>query len=230
MRKLILALLLLLPVCCFAQDIIVKKNGLNVVCRVIDINTSEVTYKKWTDLKGANYIMNISDISKINYADGRTMVFSDNTENEYAPGLQSEGQSQVSDNVLLSINQDIYENWKPTYKRLKRTAWIGGGIIICAGIATAALLASSNGEGISDSPYAFIAGGSVAVGAIWIGSFLYGASRYKNSHLNQMAQASPLWQKELRFNDGTSFSYGVDAVCDNLCKDRTFGFGLRYNF
>ncbi len=213
----------LLSVCCFAQDVIVKKNGSTVVCRVVNVNSSEVVYKKWSDLKGVNYVMNASDVSTINYSDGRTETLSISAKNEYAPGLQNNGQAHVSDNALLMMNSEM-SGYQAKYKRLKRTAWIGGGILVGLGIGAIFIL----GEDSVDNLNAHVGGGLIAAGVVWTGSFLYSASRYKKANL--MTRVSPMWQNEIHLNDGTSFAFGVDAICDNVCKDRTFGVGLRYNF
>lgn len=215
----------LLSVCCFAQDVIVKKNGSTVVCRVVNVNSSEVVYKKWSDLKGANYVMNASDVSTINYSDGRTETLSISAKNEYAPGLQNSGQAQVRDNALLMMDGEM-SGYQAKYKRLKRTAWIGGGILVGLGIiGTYVLSTQSNAE---EDVVAYVGGGLFATGIVWTGCFLYSASRYKKANL--MTQTCPIWQKEFKFNNESSFALGVDAIYDNVCKDRTFGVGLRYNF
>ena len=54
----------------FAQDVIVKKDGSTIVCRVIKFTESEIIYKKWSDLKGSNYVMDKSLASAINYENG----------------------------------------------------------------------------------------------------------------------------------------------------------------
>lgn len=50
MKHLLVTLLLLCSACVFAQDVIVKKDGSTIVCRVVELTSSEITYKKWNDL------------------------------------------------------------------------------------------------------------------------------------------------------------------------------------
>ena len=60
MKKLLLALVMvaLYTVSAFSQDVIVKKNGSTILCKVIEIGVSEIKYKKWDNLDGPNYSEN----------------------------------------------------------------------------------------------------------------------------------------------------------------------------
>ncbi len=48
MKQLLVFLFLLCSGSVFAQDVIVKKDGSTIVCRVVELTSSEITYKKWT--------------------------------------------------------------------------------------------------------------------------------------------------------------------------------------
>ena len=61
MKQLLLFLFLLCSTGVFAQDVIVKKDGSTIVCRVVELTSSEIVYKKWSDLNGSNYVMNRAD-------------------------------------------------------------------------------------------------------------------------------------------------------------------------
>ena len=61
----------------FAQDVIVKKDGSTIVCRVIELNDSEIIYKKWSDLNGSNYVMDKSLASAVNYENGKKVSISE---------------------------------------------------------------------------------------------------------------------------------------------------------
>ena len=88
MKQLLVMFMLLGSTVVFAQDVIVKKDGSTVVCRVVELTTSEIVYKKWSDLNGSNYIMNRSDASAINYQNGKKVNLSEAGTNLYAQGIR----------------------------------------------------------------------------------------------------------------------------------------------
>ena len=49
MKQLLVLLLLLCSMSVSAQDVIVKKDGSTIVCRVVEVTATEITYKKWSD-------------------------------------------------------------------------------------------------------------------------------------------------------------------------------------
>ena len=63
MKKILLALMMMCSMCAVAQDVIVKTDGSTIVCRVQNLTTTEVVYKKWSNLKGPNYAINRSEVS-----------------------------------------------------------------------------------------------------------------------------------------------------------------------
>ncbi|MBO4549902.1 MAG: hypothetical protein J5733_04150, partial [Bacteroidaceae bacterium] len=63
MKQLLVLLLFLCSINIMAQDVIVKKDGSTVVCRVIEVTASEITYKKWGDLNGSSFIIDKSLVS-----------------------------------------------------------------------------------------------------------------------------------------------------------------------
>ena len=76
MKKLLLALVMvaLYTVSAFSQDVIVKKNGSTILCKVIEIGVSEIKYKKWDNLDGPNYSVLLAEAQTINYENGRREV------------------------------------------------------------------------------------------------------------------------------------------------------------
>ena len=88
MRKILFLLTFLCSVSMFAQDVIVKKDGSTIVCRVLEFTESEIIYKKWSDLKGSNYVMDKSLASAINYENGKKVNISEMS-NLYMPQNQN---------------------------------------------------------------------------------------------------------------------------------------------
>ena len=59
----------------FAQDVIVKKDGSTILSKVIEIGTSEVKYKKFSNQNGPTYSISKSEIQAINYENGEKEDF-----------------------------------------------------------------------------------------------------------------------------------------------------------
>ena len=54
----------------YAQDVIIKNDNSTIECKVLKIGNSEIEYKKWTNLDGPTYVINILDVSNIKYQNG----------------------------------------------------------------------------------------------------------------------------------------------------------------
>ncbi len=88
MKQLLFVFFLMCSATVFAQDVIVKKDGSTIICRVVELTSSEIVYKKWSDLGGPNYVMDRSLVSAINYQNGKKVNLSEST-NLYMPNNQN---------------------------------------------------------------------------------------------------------------------------------------------
>lgn len=70
MKRILFLLALFSTTILNAQDVIVKKDGSTIICKVVEIGTSEVKYKKYSNLEGPLYTLIASDIQIINYENG----------------------------------------------------------------------------------------------------------------------------------------------------------------
>ena len=64
------------PLCIFAQDVIVKKDGSTILAKVNKVGTKEIEYKKWNNLNGPIYTIPVVDLLSINYQNGEKDTFS----------------------------------------------------------------------------------------------------------------------------------------------------------
>ena len=111
MRKFLMFLLFLCSMSASAQDVIVKKDGSAIVCRIINVSSLEIVYKKWTDLQGPNLVLSIADAASITYENGEKKTFDIPAKQEKAdvvtslPQIQNNnyGTQVVSDDVLLKM-------------------------------------------------------------------------------------------------------------------------------
>ena len=70
MKKLIFLLTMCVVFNLSAQDIIVKRNGDQIQCKVLEVSKNEVKYKRWVNLDGPAFSEKKSDIFMIKYENG----------------------------------------------------------------------------------------------------------------------------------------------------------------
>lgn len=79
MKKIITTLAMILIVSVSqAQDVIVKKSGDKVLCKVAEIGSTEIKYHKWENLEGPVYSIKTMEVTKITFENGTEEVFKAN--------------------------------------------------------------------------------------------------------------------------------------------------------
>ena len=124
---------------CFAQDIIVKKDGGTIQAKVIEVGKYELKYKKFDNQDGPTYTISTQELQSINYENGTKDSF---VSPNYNPNIvTNETATQYSnDNELLALYksrtkkivtpQMLYKKGK----RLKIAGYTVGGTLVAAGI------------------------------------------------------------------------------------------------
>lgn len=222
MKQLLVLLLSLCSASVFAQDVIVKKDGSTIVCRVVELNSSEIVYKKWSDLNGSSYVMDRSLASAINYENGKKVNLSE-VENLYRPGNQNDGVQQYNDRALLALD-GVYSRTPKKAKQLRTWGLIGG---VAIGIAGGAIMLSApSDEGYEEQ---MIAGG-VVLGIGVIGGATLCIIAEKKRKEAQYLQTQSLFHQNFQLSNGSILSAGIDMLHDNMSHQHNLGLGLRYNF
>lgn len=207
-----------------AQDVIVKKDGSTVLCKIVQVSPTEVVYLKWSDLSGPQYIMDSSLVANINYQDGRQDKLNEQTGNVYAPGNQQTGEAMYNDNALLALDNARNALIPKQVKTLKIIGWsVGGGLFVIGGICLGL-------SGFEAEYSEFLISGIViaAAGVATTTGCLIRAHQLKKKTLS-LTTAS-LIQKEFSIGERSSFSAGIDLIHDNQFKQNTLGLGLQFNF
>ena len=225
MKQLLMFLFLLCSASVSAQDVIVKKDGSTVVCRVVEVTATEITYKKWSDLNGSNFVMDKTLASGINYENGKKETFGE-TESLYKPNNQNDGVQTMNDKALLALDA-VSQKSTTKSKTFKTIGWIGGPALAAFGIV---LIAAGNHDffGFNSSDESLLGIGFIGLGAVWTTSFLLASNHEKKK--TRMLQSSTLYQYDIPFSNGSSLSLGADLLSDRTNGNNTFGLGLRYNF
>ncbi len=222
MKQLLVFLFLLCAASLSAQDVIVKKDGSTIVCRVVELTATEITYKKWSDLNGSNYVMERSAASAINYENGKKVDLSE-VDNLYQPNNQNDGVQQYNDRALLAMDYAASYSLKKARNK-KLLGWIGGGACVLGG----ALMIAMSQDGEVHQNNLLIAGiSTMAAGAI-VGTYCFiSANKIKK---NYDIQNYTLLHEDFTFANKSSLSAGLDLLRDNTLGQNTLGLGLRYNF
>lgn len=234
MRKILCCLMLayLFPLLAAAQDVIMKRDGNTVVCRIVEVGESEVVYKRWSNLQGNNYVMNIADITSIHYENGKKLIFDDNdpepaptqTQTQapaQAPTLlpQSHRMGEMNDAQLLNLarKKDWTTRGNPLerkVKRLKTAAWITGPLAVAGGLA----MIFTSREYDDDYYYYYIwspvlmASGSIllAGGIATTTGCLVRAHNLKK----RMVQSTPIYGHDFQFKNGSALSTNICSLTD----------------
>lgn len=78
MKHLLIVTFFLCSINISAQDVIVKKDGSTILSKVLEVNTNDIKFKKFSNLEGPIYTLDKSEIMSINYENGEKDTF-DNT-------------------------------------------------------------------------------------------------------------------------------------------------------
>lgn len=234
MKKIALLLLLLCAACshAVAQDVIVKKDGSTIVCRVLETNNTSVFYQSWSNPNGPTQVIRMSEVANINYEKGKQEQVQQVENNQYIPYNQNTGASQYNDNALIAMYN--VQKVPDILKKANTYKWIGiigGGTLmvggLVAGIVKNRYSADYAYKDFFDNWYGLTLVG-VGAGAIFGGAFLWRSHQlYKQAE--EISRYS-LFENEFKFNGGSSLSAGIDLIKDNQFKTNTVGLGLRYNF
>ena len=104
-KSLLLLFLFLCPVLASAQDVIVKKDGSTIISKVLEITSTEVKYKKFSNLEGPTYTLLKSEIQGINYENGEKDTFTQDPRIEPAQEMSDDpdDNNRVPDRMHMGI-------------------------------------------------------------------------------------------------------------------------------
>ena len=115
MKKILLILSVLCSLSAMAQDVIVKQNGDEIQCKILEVNKNEVKYKRWTNQDGPSFAEKKSEIFMIKYENGEKDMIAHSS-----PVSESSAVSSGMNSV--DPNEYIFEEPTPiSYTYLKYT-------------------------------------------------------------------------------------------------------------
>lgn len=222
MRKLCLVLSLCLSSLIYAQDVIVLNDGSSIISKVVEVGSTDIKYKKWSNLEGPTYTLKITEILSVNYQNGEKESFR-TRKNELADNDIMQGFT-YSDYQKANTNKNIDFLKREELLKSARNWNIAGTIIAIGGI-TGGICLGAFGEGQS------LVGASLALGipALLGGVMCWYEGANKRSEAYQLSIASiPI--DRIIINDNLIIEPNI--VCANSIGNRlpSMGFGAKLTF
>ena len=216
MRKLCFVLSLCISSLIYAQDVIVLNDGSSIISKVVEVGSTDVKYKKWSNLEGPTYTLKVTEILSVNYQNGEKESFSE----------RSRQIQELEFSSLMNSNQiktEIsYANKLEKEKLLARSRNLDivGKVVCYAGVG-----ASIFGGVVSGETGVIVAGvlGTIATSAV-IASF---ANNYKKA-ANAINTAS-IYQYDIEIGS-TTLSPNINLMSNNNFHQKTLGMGIKYSF
>lgn len=124
MKKNVFLLALFTATTVYAQDVIVKKDGSTIISKVLEVSTSDIKYKKYSNLDGPLYTIGISDVLSINYENGEKELFENSNANnekqiEILNNVTEQKEYTLNSGTLIPIQNANYT--RAAYLRLGQT-------------------------------------------------------------------------------------------------------------
>lgn len=201
-----------------AQDLITKKNGEDIKAKILEVNQTEVKYKKFDNLDGPVFTISKSEILIIRYENGTNDVFNTVPNNNYDGAYGTQGREDVLAQVVPGMR---YRDYKSFYKASDYVrqpgdeyspavgglcSWIvpGLGQVLCGEVgrgvgffcgAVGASVLMGVGLGVGDLTGAILSlAGSAALLAIDISAIVDGVkvAKVKNMYMQDLRRKSSL--------------------------------------
>ena len=167
MNRILIILLSLMCINVCAQDIITTKQGEEIEAKVVKIATTEIEYKKWSNVEGPSYILQKNQVFMIKFQNGEKEVFEE-TANESAnkPYFSGNMRDNYGSTSLYKFDdkQNLLDKAKRAESAAKTFDWIAMPLGLVVGL---------GGMFAFDEPNMIWVGLGIEVGALIISSCLH---------------------------------------------------------
>ena len=224
MKRILLFVMLLSATSVFAQDVIVKKDGSTILSKVVEIGSTEVKYKKFSNQNGPTYTITKAEIQTINYENGEKDTFSDavvtqplQQQQNYDFGSYS---SQVAEGIAAG-NRLQKEKLLASAKSWNTVGGVWFWVNALGGLAVSWIVyGGDDGWWIP---------GAAGVGSGLVGYGICGAIANNKEKAAASIASVPVLKQD--FNLGNSrLSTGFNLMNDKLHNDYALGLGLSLTF
>ena len=113
----------------YAQDVIVKKDGSTILSKILEVGTTDIKYKRFSNINGPTYTINVADILSVNYENGEKETFDNitssaliNTSINDVSGYIEKPADERNNEILAMYNQ-LYNGTTEKLKRNSPAKW-----------------------------------------------------------------------------------------------------------
>lgn len=113
-RILFLAVAVIAALTATAQDLIVTRNGQRIDAKIIEVSSTEIRYKEWTNQEGPTFVLRSDELNTIIYQNGTVKTFdhSSATPTNYNSSVTYTGTSAAASSIpygmITKDDNDIY--------------------------------------------------------------------------------------------------------------------------
>lgn len=203
-----------------ASDVITKKNGTTLQCKVTEVGSTLVKYKRATNLNGPDYTIELSEISNIKYENGSVDNFGESSVID-----TNAGQRTMTDAELMRM----YGARKHPGKSMK----IAGITLTCIGAISLAIAGFST-EGFGYWGGNMSKGTEVSLAIIGVSGIVAGPTCYiigtnKQKQYDRYG-CSPFFEQDFQLGNNSLLTADVNMINDNITHDKSLGLGVRFTF
>ena len=244
MKKALFILMCFMASYAMAQDVIVMRDGTSILSKVLEITSTEVKYKKYSNLDGPTFSVLKTEVLVINYENGEKESFEAQENVPAVAGSEANLQTYSYEQLegMMKSDVQIQKGLKSNNRKVKAikiVGWTVGGLTAAIGLTMTIGGATADSQYYdynsqswkSESNTGLIVGGValVAAGAGVTTICLIRANKLKNKGVMSINSA-PIFQHDFRLNNGNTLAASVDLLNDSRLHERTLGLGFRYNF
>lgn len=206
MKRLFLVLVSMASVVsAIAQDVIVKRDGEEIQCKILEVSTNKVKYKQWKNQDGPTFVEKKTDVLMLKYENGQKEVISFSTpvgESQVeAPVVAETPVDSVALGDTMPISNDFLE-----YARKEKSGLLKWGRSISEEQAHAVL-----GKDWTDFTRAhkservgramiFTGGALIVGGGLWTAQYIWASKDYddkKSAYENHVAEANAKYAEKV---------------------------------
>lgn len=101
-----------------AQDVIVKKDGSTILAKVLEVDETNIKYKKHSNQSGPTYTISVGNVMAINYKNGEKDTFGDNTSSTISTNTTTNNKSsqRLVKKSADSRNSEIISRYNQIYE------------------------------------------------------------------------------------------------------------------
>ncbi len=213
MKKILLFFLLLAAANVSAQDVIVKKDGTTILSKVIEIGTSEVKYKKFSNQSGPTYSISKSELQTINYENGEKENITSN--------LTITNQTYVKEDPNILKKKFEAEDLYKEARTLSIWSWVC--VVVGAGGGVTGLILCK------DKTLQYVTCGAGLAVCCGLGGGLAGLAAKKKREAKSLLSSVPIIDYDLKMGDCT-LSPSVNLLTDAQTNTPHLGVGLKLRF